>query len=78
MKSSKGSVILFDYFPESVVYGSCELEVGRNLHNHLAEMGEPLKFGIKEGTLETFLAERGFSSVQNVTAAEYKKCTSVK
>ncbi|MHC1754407.1 MAG: class I SAM-dependent methyltransferase [Methanosarcina sp.] len=73
MKSSKGSYILFDYFPESVIDGSCELEVGRNLHNHLVEMGEPLQFGIKEGTIEDFLVERGFSRIQNVTAEEYKK-----
>jgi methyltransferase (TIGR00027 family) len=73
MKSSTGSAILFDYFPESVVDGSCELEVGRNLHNHLAEIGEPLQFGIKGGAVETFLAERGFSRVRNVTAEKYKK-----
>lgn len=73
MKSSKGSAILFDYFPESVVDGSSELEVGKNLHNHLAEIGEPLQFGIKERTVEIFLVERGFSRVQNVTAEEYKK-----
>lgn len=72
-KSSKGSAILFDYFPESVVNGSCELEVGRNLHNHLAEMGEPLLFGIRDGQVETFLIERGFSRVKNVTTEEYKK-----
>lgn len=73
MNSGKGSVILFDYFPESVVDGSCGLEVGRNLHSHLAEMGEPLQFGIKDGQVETFLVEGGFSRVQNVTAEEYKK-----
>lgn len=73
MNSGKGSTILFDYFPESVVDGSCELEVGRNLHNHLAEIREPLQFGIKDGEIETFLVERGFSEVQNVTAEEYKK-----
>lgn len=72
-KSSKGSSILFDYFPESVVNGSCELEVGRNIHNHLVEIGEPLQFGIKDGTIETFLVERGFSGVQNVSAEQYKK-----
>lgn len=73
MNSGKESAILFDYFPESVVDGSCELEVGRNLHNHLAELGEPLQFGIREGMVEAFLVERGFSGVQNVTAEEYRK-----
>lgn len=72
-KSGKGSSILFDYFPESVVDGSSELEIGRNIRRYLAAMGEPLLFGIKEGTVETFLAERGFSQVRNVTTEDYKK-----
>lgn len=71
--SGKGSTILFDYYPESLVDGSCELEAGKNIHNYLVQVGEPLKFGIKEGMVETFLAERGFSRVKDVTAEEYKK-----
>lgn len=71
--SGKESAILFDYYPESLVDGSCESEAGKNIHNYLVQVGEPLKFGIKEGMVESFLIERGFSVVQNVTAEEYKK-----
>lgn len=71
--SGVGSAILFDYFPQSVVDGSCELEVGKNFREHVAERGEPFKFGIKEGSTEAFLAERGFSHIVNVTADDYKK-----
>ncbi len=71
--SGKGSYILFDYYPESLVDGSCELEAGKNIHNYLIQIGEPLKFGIKEEMVKTFLTERGFSKVQNVNAEEYKK-----
>lgn len=71
--SGKGSSILFDYYPESLVDGSCELEAGKNIHNYLVQIGEPLKFGITEGMVESFLIERGFSGVVNVTAEEYKK-----
>lgn len=71
--SGKGSAILFDYYPESLVDGSCELEAGKNIHNYLVQIGEPLKFGITEGMVESFLIERGFSGVVNVTAEEYKK-----
>lgn len=71
--SGKGSTILFDYYPESVVDGTCEPEVGKNIRNYTKQQGEPLQFGIREGTVEAFLAERGFSRVQNVTAEEYKK-----
>lgn len=71
--SGKGSAILFDYYPESIIDGTCELEVGKNILNYTMQQGEPLKFGIKEGMVEPFLAERGFSKVKNVTAEEYKK-----
>jgi O-methyltransferase involved in polyketide biosynthesis len=49
------------------------LEVGRNIHNHLKQVGEPLQFGIQEGQVEKFLEERGFSQVCNVTSEEYKR-----
>jgi methyltransferase (TIGR00027 family) len=71
--SCKGSAILFDYYPESLVDGSCELEAGKNIHNYLVQIEEPLKFGIREREVKTFLAERGFSQVHNVTTEEYKK-----
>lgn len=71
--SGIGSTILFDYFPESVIDGSCELEVGKNMRDYASKQGEPFKFGIKEGMVETFLKERGFSQVCNVTSEDYKK-----
>ncbi len=71
--SGNGSGIIFDYLPQSVVDGSCELNEGKFIHNGAAHIGEPLKFGIKEGAIETFLSERGFSNVQNVTSEDYRK-----
>ncbi|AKB80813.1 hypothetical protein MSBR3_0235 [Methanosarcina barkeri 3] len=37
------------------------------------QIEEPLKFGIREGEVKTFLAEKGFSQIHNVTAEEYKQ-----
>ncbi len=71
--SGEGRSIIFDYLPQSVVDGSCELDVGRNFHNLAAQVGEPLQFGIKEGKIGAFLSERGFSKVQNVTSEDYRK-----
>jgi methyltransferase (TIGR00027 family) len=71
--SGKGSSVIFDYYLESVVDGTCELEVGKNIREYTYQQGEPLQFGIKEGMAESFLAERGFSGIRNVTAEEYKK-----
>jgi methyltransferase (TIGR00027 family) len=71
--SGRDSAILFDYYLKSVVDGTSQLEVGRNIHNHLKQVGEPLKFGIEEGMTEEFLQERGFSQVCNVNGEDYKK-----
>ena len=71
--SGKGSAVIFDYVPQSVVDGTSDLEVGKNLHNHAREYKEPLQFGIKEGKVETFLKERGFSSIESVTSEDYQK-----
>lgn len=71
--SGKGSQVIFDYYPESVVDGTCKLKIGTNIRNHVAEQGEPLQFGIKEEKIEDFLTEFGFSNVQNVTSEDYKK-----
>lgn len=71
--SGKGSAILFDYYLQSVVDGSCELDAGRNIRDQLVQLGEPLKFGIKEGAVEAFLEARGFSQVRNVTSEDLKR-----
>jgi methyltransferase (TIGR00027 family) len=69
--SGKGSAILFDYFPDSVIKGTCD--AGRNMREYAEKAGEPLQFGIPKGTVESFLAKRGFSQIQNVTSEDYKK-----
>jgi len=71
--SGKNSSILFDYFPQSAVDGSSKLEAGRNIRNQVSQLGEPFKFGIKEGTVDTFLTQRGFTQVCNVTIEDCKK-----
>lgn len=70
--SPQGSILLFDYYPESVVDGTCRLKIGDNIRNHLISLGEPLQFGIKEGELEEFLGEFGFSNIKNVNSEDYK------
>ena len=71
--SGKGSTIIFDYYPRSVVDGTCELEAGRNIHDFVIRQGEPLQFGIDETEVVSFLSTRGFSNIRNVTAEDYKK-----
>jgi methyltransferase (TIGR00027 family) len=71
--SGQGSAVIFDYYIESVVDGTCKLEIGTNIRNHLLQLGEPLQFGIKEEEIEDFLTQFGFSKVQNITSEDYKK-----
>jgi methyltransferase (TIGR00027 family) len=71
--SGKGSTIIFDYYPKSVVDGSSEQELGRVAHDYLAKVGEPLLFGIQDGMVEDFLTKRGFSHVCDVTSEDYKR-----
>jgi methyltransferase (TIGR00027 family) len=70
--SGKGSAIIFDYYPLSVLDGRAG-QVGENIRNYVMQAGEPLQFGIEEGTAEAFLEQRGFTRIRNVTARDYKK-----
>lgn len=71
--SGNGSAILFDYILLSVVDGTCELEAGQNWRKGVMAVGEPFKFGINEGSTESFLAQRGFTKIKNMTSEDYKK-----
>lgn len=71
--SGRGSAIVFDYIPQSVVDGTCELEIGRNMRRNVADVGEPFQFGLQEGTVEAFLASRGYTKIRDVTSADYRK-----
>jgi len=81
--SSTGSAIIFDYVYESsidktngicgVQCTACNQNEIKNATKDMAQKGEPYKFGVKDGTIETFLFERGFSRILNVTSEDYKK-----
>ncbi|WP_342636691.1 class I SAM-dependent methyltransferase [Methanosarcina acetivorans] len=72
--SGKGSAVIFDYgvFRSSDA-GETAPEAGKNIRNFTKKRGEPLKFLIRDGEVETFLSERGFSRIQNMTSKDYKK-----
>lgn len=71
--SGKGSAIIFDYIPLSVVDGTCKLEAGQNWRNGVMAVGEPFLFGIKDGKIQSFLVQRGFGNIKNMTSEDYKK-----
>jgi methyltransferase (TIGR00027 family) len=71
--SGKGSSIIFDYYPSSVVDGTCKQKMGHNIRNFVKDQGEPLQFGIVDGKLEEFLSNRGFKNIRNVSSDDYQK-----
>lgn len=69
--SGEGSAVIFDYFPQSMVDGSCESTVGHLIHDRLMRFGEPLRFGIDRSELASFLESRGFTDIDIVESDEY-------
>lgn len=70
--SGRGSTMVFDYIPASVVDGTCKQEAGRNWQKGVTDAGEPFLFGIDEVALEAFLSERGFTLQQKMTSRDYR------
>lgn len=68
-----GSSVVFDYVPESVADGTCADQAGRDFGAQMAGMGEPFRFGIKDGMVTAFLKSRGFYRVTDVTPEDIKK-----
>ncbi len=59
----KGSKIIFDFFPQSVVDGTHPNEMVKNMLLLTMMYGEPLKFGIPDETAEEWLEKCGFSNI---------------
>jgi methyltransferase (TIGR00027 family) len=71
-QSGPNSEILFDYFDASVLNNSKSSTVVKNFIHYAAKMGEPFKFGIKDGKLEAFLSQQGFTLTDNLTSESAK------
>jgi len=64
--SPEGSSVIFDYIYESFIDGTGK-EAGKMIRK-AAQSGEPISFGIEEGTVEELLIQRGFSQVKDINA----------
>ena len=71
--SGRGSAILFDCSKETAAGDTPDPDIRRAIREHTARQGEPIRFAIPKEGIETFLTEREFSQVRNVTSAEYKR-----
>jgi methyltransferase (TIGR00027 family) len=71
-ESGVGSSIIFDYYPKSVIDGTCKQEIGKNIRNFVIQQGEPLQFGIEDDKIEKFLTNHGFKDIQVMGSKDYK------
>lgn len=70
--SKKGSSIIFDFYPESLVNGTNTEKIAINIREYLIKQGEPLKFGIEKENMKKFLKIWGFSNITIINSFEYK------
>lgn len=70
--SEKGSSIILDFYPESLVNGANTERIAMNIREYLIKQGEPLKFGIEEENIDKFLKNRGFKNIVVVNSIKYK------
>ena len=69
---SDGSSIAMDYIFKSVVDGTSDLYGAQGFRIQVQKRGDPLGFGIEEGTVEGFFADRGFDTVKHLTSDAVK------
>ena len=72
--SGRGSAIVFDYVYRSVLEGAQKHSEISGMRHYRFMTGEGLTFGIPEGTIKTFLKERGFQQIVDVNV-DYLKAT---
>ena len=70
--SGKGSSIIFDYLPPSVVDRSSKQDGSKAVRRLAKRSGEALSFGLEKETIKAFLAQRGFCQVENVNSTSFK------
>lgn len=71
--SEKGSLVLFDNYPRSLVDGTDMGEAAANIREFTRRAGEPLQFGMPDGKTARFLADRGYTNIREVTSSEYRR-----
>jgi methyltransferase (TIGR00027 family) len=73
LHSAPGSAIVFDYVYRLVLDGVQKHGEISNMRRYRFMTGEDLTFGIEEGTVETFLKQRGFRQVRDMDANGLKQ-----
>jgi methyltransferase (TIGR00027 family) len=72
-RGGAGSSIVFDYVYRSILEGDSALYGAAEAIRLVRRRGEPFLFGIAEGEIGKFLAERGFECVGDLPPAELER-----
>ncbi|MCH5586116.1 class I SAM-dependent methyltransferase [Shimazuella sp. AN120528] len=70
--SSSGSAVIFDYYYRETLQDKDNVHV-KSIHRSAKWTGENYIFGIEEGTIDQFLADRGFRDIHNASIDELKR-----
>lgn len=79
--SGPGSSIIFNYILKSIVDGTCQIKGAREIRRAFSRggildfhsnRGDRLMFGIEEGRIGTFLSERGFQQIKDISGDYYE------
>lgn len=68
-----GSMVLFDFVPQSLADGTSDAEGGQNIRNGTIQLGEPILSGFADGEVVPFLTSLGYSGVQVIPSRSFAK-----
>jgi len=71
--SGEDSTLVFDYFYESVINGTCTLYGADKLAESASNLNEHFNFGIEDGKAQEFLDKNGFDIIQHYAPKEFEE-----
>ena len=72
-KCAAGSRIIFDYFPSTIVDGTCSFPEAQGLTERVTALSEAFRFGIDSDRLDGFLASHGLNIIRHCNARTLKQ-----
>jgi methyltransferase (TIGR00027 family) len=71
--SGEGSSVIFDYTSTSVIQGNVKRNEPSSMRRYERFTGEAMHFGVPDGAIKAFLAQRGYGDVVNVNGEDLKR-----
>ena len=71
--SGPATTLAFDYFLKGVISGDAEHYGAKEINSEVRKSGEPFRFGLEEGQINSFLSENGFEIISHYSPEEFEK-----